>query len=180
MTRKAIISDNSSNDISLFLILHQIEKGDFEYFMLKEIYEQPDSIFNSIRGRINYKNNSIKLGGINDWVNSINDANMVYITACGTSWHAALIGSIILEEVLNIPVKVEYASELRYRDVPINSKSAVIAISQSGETADTLAAIKKCSYTAGPNLPAPNFGLKQTTTALKFDTFPEAHIKAVF
>jgi len=141
------IKDNNIITKEIQVIEHsieQIEKGDFDYFMLKEIYEQPKSILNSIRGRINYKNNSIKLGGINEWVNSINDAKMVYITACGTSWHAALIGSLILEEVLSIPVKVEYASELRYREAVINSKTAVIAISQSGETADTLAAIKKC------------------------------------
>ena len=124
--------------------IDQIEKGDFEHFMLKEIYEQPTSLLESIRGRINLENYELHLGGLNDWVQHIKDANIIYITACGTSWHSALIGSYMLEEVLNIPVKVEYASELRYRDVPINSKSAVIAVSQSGETADTLAAIKKC------------------------------------
>ena len=141
------IQDNNVITKEIQVIEHsieEIEKGNYDYFMLKEIYEQPNSLLNALRGRIDYKNNSIILGGINDWVNSINDANIIYITACGTSWHAALIGGLILEEVLNIPVKVEYASELRYREAVINSKTAVVAISQSGETADTLAAIKKC------------------------------------
>ena len=124
--------------------IDKIEKGDFDHFMLKEIYEQPTSLLDSVRGRINFKNYDLHLGGLNDWVQRIKESEMVYITACGTSWHSALIGSYMLEEVLNVPVKVEYASELRYREVPINSKTAVIAVSQSGETADTLAAIKKC------------------------------------
>ena len=124
--------------------IDQIEKGDFDHFMLKEIYEQPNSLFEATRGRINLENYDLHLGGLNDWVQHIKDADILYITACGTSWHSALIGSYMLEEVLKIPVKVEYASELRYRDVPINSKTAVMAVSQSGETADTLAAVKKC------------------------------------
>ena len=124
--------------------IEEIEKGKFDHFMLKEIYEQPISLANSIRGRINFENKEVRLGGLNDWIQHIQEVDMIYITACGTSWHAAQIGSYMLEEVLNIPVKVEYASEIRYREVPINSKTAVIAISQSGETADTLAAIKKC------------------------------------
>ena len=125
--------------------IEEIEKGDYAHFMLKEIYEQPVSLLDSVRGRINFENQkTLHLGGLNDWIQHIKDADIIYITACGTSWHSALIGSYMLEEVLNIPVKVEYASELRYREVPVNSKTAVIAISQSGETADTLAAIKKC------------------------------------
>ena len=123
--------------------LEEIEKGEFDHFMLKEIYEQPISLANSIRGRINFESKKIYLGGLNDWVQRIGEADIVYMIACGTSWHAAQIGSYMIEEVLKIPVKVEYASEVRYREVPINSKTAVIAISQSGETADTLAAIKK-------------------------------------
>ncbi len=141
------IENNDLVDKEIEKIEHsidQIEKGDFEHFMLKEIYEQPVSLLESVRGRINLENYDLNLGGLNDWVQHIQEADIVYITACGTSWHSALIGSYMLEEVLNIPVKVEYASELRYRNVPINSKSAVIAVSQSGETADTLAAIKKC------------------------------------
>ena len=140
------IDDNNIVNKEIEKIEHsieEIEKGEFDYFMLKEIYEQPISLANSIRGRINFENKKIYLGGLNDWVQRIGEADIVYMIACGTSWHAAQIGSYMIEEVLNIPVKVEYASEVRYREVPINSKTAVIAISQSGETADTLAAIKK-------------------------------------
>ena len=141
------IENNDLVDKEIEKIEHsidQIEKGDFDHFMLKEIYEQPNSLFEATRGRINLENYDLHLGGLNDWVQHIKDADILYITACGTSWHSALIGSYMLEEVLKIPVKVEYASELRYRDVPINSKTAVMAVSQSGETADTLAAVKKC------------------------------------
>jgi len=141
------IDDNNIVNKEIEKIEHsieQIEKGDYEHFMLKEIYEQPISLSNSIRGRVNFDNNQVHLGGLNEWVQHLHEVDIIYITACGTSWHAAQIGGYMLEEVLNIPVKVEYASELRYREVPVNAKSAVIAISQSGETADTLAAIKKC------------------------------------
>ena len=122
--------------------LEEIEKGDYEHFMLKEIFQQPQSIADSFRGRI-LENNRIKLGGIEDYYQRIIDSDYIYITACGTSWHAAQIGSYIIEEILNKPVKVEYASEFRYRKTTINNKSLLIAISQSGETADTLAAINK-------------------------------------
>jgi len=122
--------------------LEQIEKGNYKHFMLKEIFEQPTSITESIRGRID-NNNNVKLGGIYDWTQEIIDKDHIYITACGTSWHAAQIGSYILESVLNKPVKVEYASEFRYRNKHVDSNSLIIAISQSGETADTLSAIKK-------------------------------------
>jgi len=122
--------------------LEQIEKGNYKHFMLKEIFEQPTSITESIRGRID-SNNSVRLGGIYDWTQEIIEKDHIYITACGTSWHAAQIGSYILESVLKKPVKVEYASEFRYRNKHIDSKSLVIAVSQSGETADTLSAVKK-------------------------------------
>ena len=122
--------------------LEQIEKGNYKHFMLKEIFEQPISINESIRGRVDDSNN-VKLGGIQDWTQEILDKNHIYITACGTSWHAAQIGSYILESVLKKPVKVEYASEFRYRNKHLDSNSLVIAISQSGETADTLSAIRK-------------------------------------
>ena len=122
--------------------LEEIEKGDYKHFMLKEIFQQPQSIADSFRGRI-LENNRIKLGGIEDYYQRIIDSDYIYITACGTSWHAAQIGSYIIEEILNKPVKVEYASEFRYRKSTINNKSLLIAISQSGETADTLAAINK-------------------------------------
>jgi len=122
--------------------LDAIEKGEYEHFMLKEIFQQPLSIADSYRGRI-LKNNQIKLGGIEDYYQRILDCEYIYITACGTSWHAAQIGSYIIEEILRKPVKVEYASEFRYRETTINNNSLLIAISQSGETADTLAAIDK-------------------------------------
>ena len=123
--------------------LDQIEKSGFDHFMLKEIFEQPKTVKESLRGRVNFNKNEIKLGGINDWTNNIIQAKRIIITACGTSWHAALIGSFLIEELLDIPVKVEYASEFRYREVVVNSETLIIAISQSGETADTLAAIRK-------------------------------------
>ena len=122
--------------------LEQIEKGKYKHFMLKEIFEQPYSIKASIRGRID-SNNNVRLGGICDWTQEIIQKDHIYITACGTSWHAAQIGSYILESVLNKPVKVEYASEFRYRTKHIDSNSLIIAISQSGETADTLSAVRK-------------------------------------
>tara|TARA_Y100001936_G_scaffold253183_1_gene316340 strand:+ start:868 stop:2706 length:1839 start_codon:yes stop_codon:yes gene_type:complete len=123
--------------------IQNIEKGNFDHFMLKEIFEQPSAIVNAIRGRIDYENNKIKLGGINDYAIDIINSDMIYITACGTSWHAALIGSYILENLIDIPVKVEYASEFRYRKTTVTPNSTVIVISQSGETADTLAALEK-------------------------------------
>ena len=122
--------------------LEQIEKGDYKHFMLKEIFEQPHSIEEGFRGRID-SNNIVRLGGVYDWTQEILKKDHIYITACGTSWHAAQIGSYILESVLKKPVKVEYASEFRYRNKHVDSNSLVIAISQSGETADTLSAIKK-------------------------------------
>ena len=122
--------------------LEAIDKDGYPHFMLKEIFQQSQSVADSFRGRI-LSNNEIKLGGIEDFYQRIIDSEYIYITACGTSWHAAQIGSYILEELLNKPVKVEYASEFRYRENTINSKSLLIAISQSGETADTLAAIRK-------------------------------------
>ena len=123
--------------------LEEIEKGGYDHFMLKEINEQGHTISEALRGRINTEDLTVNLGGIYDWVQQILDANHIYITACGTSWHAALIGSYILEELLNVPVKVEYASEFRYRETAVNGDSVVICVSQSGETADTLAAIRK-------------------------------------
>ena len=123
--------------------LEEIEKGGYDHFMLKEINEQAYTVSEAIRGRLHSEEMQVMLGGIYDWVQQILDANHIYITACGTSWHAALIGSYILEELLNVPVKVEYASEFRYRETAVNGDSVVICVSQSGETADTLAAIRK-------------------------------------
>jgi glucosamine--fructose-6-phosphate aminotransferase (isomerizing) len=122
--------------------LEAIEKGGYDHFMLKEIYEQPQSIKNSMRGRINVDKGIVSLGGIRDYEQKIINANRIIIVACGTSWHAGLVGEYLFEDLTRIPVEVEYASEFRYRNPIINENDVVIAISQSGETADTLAAIK--------------------------------------
>ena len=122
--------------------LEAIEKGGYDHFMLKEIYEQPISIKNSMRGRIDAYKGIISLGGIRDYEQKIMNANRIIIVACGTSWHAGLVAEYLFEDFTRIPVEVEYASEFRYRNPIINENDVVIAISQSGETADTLAAIK--------------------------------------
>lgn len=121
--------------------IETIEKGGFEHFMLKEIYEQPKAIEDSLRGRMNAQQGWIKLGGLNEYINRIDNAERFIITACGTSWHSGLIGEYLIEDLARVPVEVEYASEFRYRNPIITDKDVVIAISQSGETADTLAAI---------------------------------------
>ncbi len=126
----------------LELELEAIEKGGFDHFMLKEIYEQPRSIKDSLRGRLNADLGIVKLGGIVEYENKIVNAKRILILACGTSWHAGLVGEYIIEELTRIPVEVEYASEFRYRNPIIYEDDVVIAISQSGETADTLAAIE--------------------------------------
>lgn len=126
----------------LKLNLEQIEKGGYEHFMLKEIFEQPKSILDTMRGRLLADEGIIKMAGIWDHLERLTNAERIIIIACGTSWHAGLIGEYLIEEFARVPVEVEYASEFRYRDPIINSKDVVIAISQSGETADTMAAIK--------------------------------------
>lgn len=126
----------------LKLSLEQIEKGGYEHFMLKEIFEQPKSIQDTLRGRLLVEEGIIKMAGIWDHLERINQAQKITIIACGTSWHAGLIGEYLIEEFARIPVEVEYASEFRYRNPIITDKDIVIAISQSGETADTMAAIK--------------------------------------
>ena len=122
--------------------LETIEKGGFDHFMLKEIYEQPRSIRDNMRGRLNIDLREVTLGGIIDYQAKILNANRIIIVACGTSWHAGLVGEYLIEDLARIPVEVEYASEFRYRNPIITEKDLVIAISQSGETADTLAAIE--------------------------------------
>jgi glucosamine--fructose-6-phosphate aminotransferase (isomerizing) len=121
--------------------IEAIEKGGFEHFMLKEIFEQPKAIEDSLRGRMSASQGWIKLGGLNEYINRINKADRFIITACGTSWHSGLIGEYLIEDLARVPVEVEYASEFRYRNPIIGENDVVIAISQSGETADTLAAI---------------------------------------
>lgn len=123
------------------LNLGQIEKGGYPHFMLKEIFEQPDCLDNCMRGRINVERNNVTLSAVIDYRKYLLGAKRVIIVACGTSWHAGLIGKQLIESFCRIPVEVEYASEFRYRNPVVNSDDLIIAISQSGETADTLAAV---------------------------------------
>src|SRR5690606_26367743 len=122
--------------------LDAIEKGGYEHFMLKEIYEQPRSISDCMRGRLNASKGHLLLGGIREFADKLNNAERIIILGCGTSWHSGLVAEYIFEEYCRIPVEVEYASEFRYRNPIIKEGDVVIAISQSGETADTLAAIE--------------------------------------
>jgi glucosamine--fructose-6-phosphate aminotransferase (isomerizing) len=122
--------------------LEALEKGGYDYFMLKEIFEQPNSIAESFRGRINPEDQSIFLGGLTDVKDRLKEAKRIILVACGTSWHAGLVAEYLFEEHARIPVEVEYASEFRYRNPIIRPDDVVIAISQSGETADTLAAVQ--------------------------------------
>ncbi len=137
-----------SNDIitpeihALEMELESIEKSGYEHFMLKEIFEQPQSVRDSIRGRINLQHGELKMQGIDDHWHKWNNASRIIILGCGTSWHAGLVAEYMFEEFARIPVEVEYASEFRYRNPIIHPEDVVVVISQSGETADTLAAIK--------------------------------------
>ena len=127
---------------ALQMSLEQIEKGGYEHFMLKEIHEQPKAITDTFRGRMLSDENIIKMSSIEDNLDKFLNANRIIIVACGTSWHAGLVAEYLIEDMARIPVEVEYASEFRYRNPIITDKDIVIAISQSGETADTLAAVK--------------------------------------
>lgn len=150
----AVISDEGFNirdlkDVSkdpyiqtLEMELDALEKGGYPHFMLKEIFEQPNSIADCMRGRLNSASGSLVLGGIRNYSNALINAEKIVILACGTSWHAGLVAEYIFEEFCRIPVEVEYASEFRYRNPIVKEGDIVIAISQSGETADTLAAIE--------------------------------------
>lgn len=126
----------------LELKLEMLEKGGYEHFMLKEIYEQPRSIRDCMRGRIYPEEGLVRLGGIKEYADKLKNIDRIIIVACGTSWHAGLVGEYLIEEYARVPVEVEYASEFRYRNPIITEKDIVIAISQSGETADTMAAIE--------------------------------------
>jgi glucosamine--fructose-6-phosphate aminotransferase (isomerizing) len=126
----------------LELKLEALEKGGYEHFMLKEIYEQPRSIADSMRGRFDSRNGRLKLGGLREFEQRIVNAKRFLIAACGTSWHAGLVAEYLIEDLARIPVEVEYASEFRYRNPVIYEDDVLIAISQSGETADTLAAVE--------------------------------------
>ncbi len=130
------------NILELQMNLEEIEKGGYDHFMLKEIYEQPRAILDTYRGRLRADQGIIKMAGIDEHLEKFLNADRIIIVACGTSWHAGLVAEYIFEDLARIPVEVEYASEFRYRNPVITSKDVLIAISQSGETADTLAAIK--------------------------------------
>lgn len=126
----------------LELQLEALEKGGYDHFMLKEIYEQPRSIRDCMRGRIYPSQGKLQLGGLKEYTEKLKNLDRIIIVACGTSWHAGLVGEYLIEEYARVPVEVEYASEFRYRNPIITEKDLVIAISQSGETADTMAAIE--------------------------------------
>jgi len=130
------------NILELQMNLEEIEKGGYDHFMLKEIYEQPRAILDTYRGRLLADKGLIKMAGIDQHLDKFINANRIIIVACGTSWHAGLVAEYIFEDLARVPVEVEYASEFRYRNPVITDKDVLIAISQSGETADTLAAIK--------------------------------------
>jgi glucosamine--fructose-6-phosphate aminotransferase (isomerizing) len=139
------IKDNTKvNPIiqELKLSLEEIEKGGYDHFMLKEIHEQPKSIMDTMRGRLLVEEGIIQMAGIWDYQEKFLNAERIIIISCGTSWHAGLVGEYLIEDLARIPVEVEYASEFRYRNPIITNKDIVIAISQSGETADSLAALK--------------------------------------
>jgi len=146
--RENLLIKNIDNTIQipyiqkLDLQLEMLEKGGYEHFMLKEIYEQPRSIRDCMRGRIYPNKGLVQLGGIKEYVEKLKNIDRIIIVACGTSWHAGLVGEYLIEEYARVPVEVEYASEFRYRNPIISEKDLVIAISQSGETADTMAAIE--------------------------------------
>ncbi|MEX2285924.1 MAG: glutamine--fructose-6-phosphate transaminase (isomerizing) [Planctomycetaceae bacterium] len=129
-----------------------VELGEFEHYMLKEIFEQPATIENAMRGRFNHDEATAVFGGLNLDVQQLRRIDRIVLTACGTSWHAGLVGEYLLEEFARIPTEVEYASELRYRNPPMSDRTMVFAITQSGETADTLAAMRECKRKGHPTL----------------------------
>jgi glucosamine--fructose-6-phosphate aminotransferase (isomerizing) len=130
----------------------EADRGDFEHFMLKEIYEQPESLENAMRGRLKDDEASAHFGGLNLDTQKLRAAERIILTACGTSYHAALVGEYLFEELARIPVEVEYASEFRYRNPPLDRNTIVVAITQSGETADTLAALRESKRKGHPTL----------------------------
>ncbi|HDR91141.1 MAG TPA: glutamine--fructose-6-phosphate transaminase (isomerizing) [candidate division Zixibacteria bacterium] len=130
--------------------LDEIEKSGYDHYMLKEIYEQPQTLENAYRGRLNAEEGTVRLNGLKNYFDYLRDADRIMITACGTSWHAALIGEYLIEELARIPVEVDYASEFRYRNPIIRDNEALFVISQSGETADTLAALREAKRLGTP------------------------------
>ncbi|HWL08399.1 MAG TPA: glutamine--fructose-6-phosphate transaminase (isomerizing), partial [Planctomicrobium sp.] len=129
-----------------------IELGDYAHYMLKEIFEQPQTIENALRGRLDDDEATARFGGLNLTSQQLRHIDRIVLTACGTSWHAGLVGEYLIEEFARIPVEVEYASELRYRNPPMSDRTMVFAITQSGETADTLAAMRECKRKGHPTL----------------------------
>ena len=119
------------------------DKGDYDHYMLKEIFEQPQTVKNALRGRLDYEESTAKFGGLNMSIADLRAIDKIVITACGTSWHAALVGEYLIEEMAHVPVEVEYASEFRYRNAPIDKNTLCIVMTQSGETADTLAGLRE-------------------------------------
>ncbi len=143
-TVKTIEDEEIAKEVhEINMSLEEIDKGGFPHFMLKEIMEQPESVRNSMRGRILLEEGTSKLGGLTEVLERLTDSKRILISACGTSWHAALVGEYMLEQFARIPVEVEYASEFRYRNPIISAEDSVFFISQSGETADTLAALRE-------------------------------------
>jgi glucosamine--fructose-6-phosphate aminotransferase (isomerizing) len=146
--RDGLLMKDMSNTIlepdveEIDLEIEELEKGGYKFFMHKEIHQQPDTVSDCMRGRLDAEAGWVRLGGLEEYKNRIAHAQRIIIAGCGTSWHAGLIGEYLIEELARIPVEVEYASELRYRDPVIKDSDVVIAISQSGETIDTLAAIQ--------------------------------------
>jgi len=140
---KNLVSESTKVNIkTLDISISEMEKQGYEHYMLKEIFEQPRSIMDTFRGRIQIESNEIRLGGLLDVKDQLVNAKRIVVIACGTSWHAGLVGEYLIEDLARIPVEVEYASEFRYRNPMIGPEDVVLAISQSGETADTLAAIQ--------------------------------------
>jgi glucosamine--fructose-6-phosphate aminotransferase (isomerizing) len=149
LSRDGIKTKTSTNELitkkleKITFDIGRIEKSGYPHYMLKEISEQPQTITDAFRGRILLGEGKVKLGGLSDVEHKLIEANRIIILACGTSWHAALIGEYLIEEYCRIPVEVEYASEFRYRNPILNKNDIILVISQSGETADTLAALKE-------------------------------------
>lgn len=147
--RSGVVVRSIANDMPVDNVIHQlqidlaaIEKGGFDHFMIKEIFEQPKSILDTVRGRLNFKTGEVKMAGLDAISDKLLKAQRIIVIGCGTSWHAGLVGEYLIEDLARIPVEVEYASEFRYRNPVVGPLDVVISVSQSGETADTLAAIK--------------------------------------
>jgi glucosamine--fructose-6-phosphate aminotransferase (isomerizing) len=152
ISREGVVTKTSSNELiekkveQVTLNLEQIEKSGYPHYMLKEIFEQVSTVHDAFRGRILINEGKVKLGGLAEVEDQLTEASKIIIAACGTSWHAALIGKYLIEEYCRIPVEVEYASEFRYRNPIVNKRDILIVISQSGETADTLAGLREAKH----------------------------------